>query len=488
MGELKIAKILFAHISKNIEPKIRFIPLGVFGLADFLSKNNHEVKIVNVFAEDDNFDLIEYVKKEKPDFVCLDLHWHFQSSAVIDSAKKIKKELPNVKIVLGGFTASCFSKEISEKFDFIDFVVKGDAEIPLLEIVEGKDPKNIPNIAFNGKQNPVSFVAGKELLEKISFTNFKLLSNYKKYLKFGLAKNDKQNKWFFIYNPGRGCPVNCSFCSGSCLSQKKINGREKVVFVDVEKALEEIKSLAKLGIGVWYASFDPYPEEDYYVHLFKKIKKEKLKIRCKFECWGLPSPEFIDEFKETFVEGSEIVISPETGSEKIREKNKGYYYDNNTLLDCVNYLMQKNVGCVLYFTAGLPYETMDDFVKTLILVNFVRTKFPKVKIMALPIEMEPNSPWFLDGKKYGVVKKRKTFSDFYDVHQKKSSIGYDTENFSEKEILELVNLVNIEANCRIKTSLITKSLSETTLAHQKPKIAELYKLCQICKFYNTCFA
>jgi radical SAM superfamily enzyme YgiQ (UPF0313 family) len=435
------------------------------------------VKIVNVFAEEKGFDLAEYLKKENPDFVCLDLHWHFQSSAVIDAAKRIKKEIPNAKIILGGFTASCFSKEIAEKYDFIDFVVKGDAEIPLLNIVNGKELSKIPAVS----------AADKEILENVSFTNFKLLSNWKKYLKFGLAKDDKENKWFFIYNAGRGCPVNCSFCSGSCSSQEKITGRKKVVFADIEKALEEIKNLAKLGLGVWYTSFDPYPEKDYYVRLFKRIKEERLKIRCKFECWGLPSPEFINAFKDSFVEGSEIVISPETGSEKVRRKNKGYYYDNSTLLDCVNYLMRKEVGCVLYFTAGLPYETMDDFVETLLLVNFIRTKFPKVKIMALPVEMEPNSPWFLEGKKYGIKTKRKTFSDFYGVHKKKSSIGYETENFSEQEILELVNLVNVEANCRIKKSLFTKSLSETTLAQQKPKLGELYKLCQICKFYNNCF-
>ena len=477
-GGTKIAKILFAHTSKDIEPKIRLMPVGVFGLADFLSKNNHDVKIVNVFSEDVGFDLVNYVKKENPDFVCLDLHWHFQSSEVIDTAKKIKKVLPDTKIVVGGFTASCFSKEISEKYDFIDFVVKGDAEMPLLNIVDGKESSKIPE----------TFVADKKILENISFTNFSLLSNYKKYLKFGLGKNDNKNKWFFIYNAGRGCPVNCSFCSGSCMSQEIINNRKNVVFVNVEKALEEIKNLAKLGLGIWYTSFDPYPEGDYYIKLFKRIREAQLKIRCKFECWGIPSPEFIDDFKETFVDGSEIVISPETGSEKIRGKNKGYDYDNNNLINCVNYMTQKNVGCVLYFTAGLPYETMDDFVETLLLVNFVRLKFPQVKIMALPIEMEPNSPWFLDGKKYGVKTKRKTFSDFYAAHQKKSSIGYETENFSEQEILELVNLVNIEANCMKKISLIAKSLSETTLAHQKPKLSELYKLCQICKFYNKCFA
>ncbi|MBN2111639.1 radical SAM protein [Candidatus Woesearchaeota archaeon] len=436
------------------------------------------MKIVNVFAEEKGFDLVEYLKKENPDFVCLDLHWHFQSEAVIEAARKIKQSLPNAKIVAGGFTASCFSKEITEKFDFIDFVVKGDAEIPLLNIVEGRELSKIP----------AHFVAGKEILETISFTNYRLLSNYKKYLKFGLAKDDRENKWFFIYNAGRGCPVNCSFCSGSCLSQKKINNREKVVFADIEKALEEVKSLAKLGLGVWYTSFDPYPDGEYYLRLFKRIREEKLKLRCKFECWGLPSPQFIDLFAETFEKGSEIVISPETGAEKIRERNKGYYYDNSTLLDCISYLMKKEVGCVLYFTAGLPYETMDDFAETLILVNFIRQKFPKVKITALPIEMEPNSPWFLDGKKYGVKTKRKTFSDFYEAHRKKSSIGYETENFSEQDILELVSLINAEAGCRIKKSLFTRAFTETTLLHQKPKLGEVHRLCQICRFYNNCFA
>lgn len=491
----KIAKILFAHTSKDAEPKIRFIPVGMFGLADFLSKNNHNVKIVNSFVEkeeDDNFNLAEFVKKEHPDFLCLSLHWHFQSSEVIDEIRKIKETIPGIKIVLGGFTSSFFSREILENFNFIDFVVRGDAEMPLLYLINGKDYSEIPNLCWRKNneiiQNDITYSADIEILEKISFANFKLLLHYERYLKLGLSLDDRDNRWFFIYNAGRGCSVDCSFCSGSCSSQKRLSRREKAVFVSVEKALEEIRNLAKLGTGVWYTSFDPYPEGDYYIRLFRRIREEKLKLKCKFESWGLPSPEFIDEFEKAFEKGSEIVISPETGSEKVREKNKGYDYDNETLMDCVNCLVKKDVACVLYFTAGLPFENVEDFVKTLMLVNFVRTRFPKVKIVAMPVEMEPNAPWFVEKERYGIRTSRESFEDFYNVHKKRSSIGYSTDNFSEGEILELVNLINAEANCKMKKSVFFKVFSETNLVKQKPKLKEIYNLCKCCKDFNRCFA
>jgi len=487
-------KILFIHLPKEQEPFIRFIPLGLIPLANLLKKQ-HKVEILNYFLEkklNNNFNLIGYIKKNNFKIICFDLQWHYQTTKVIDTAKEIKEEIKNIKIIIGGQTASFFYKDII-KFPFVDFVIRGEAELPLVELIKNinsrkKDFYNIPNIVWKKGnkviENDFSYYADEGILNKLDFTDLTILKNREEYLLLGLEKNKANNKWLFFYNPGRGCNVNCSFCSGSRDSQKMISSREKVIFVNQEKVIKELKKLSKKGLGVWYVSFDP-SSYDYYLELFKKIRKNKIKIRCKFECWKLPTKEFIDEFVKTFVKGSEIVISPESGSEKVRAKNKGFYYTNKALIETLNYLRNKKINTVLYFTAGLPFETLDDFTETLKLVNFLKT-YKNIFIYAVPIEIEPASPMFLNPKKYGIKLKRKTFDDFYKAHKKRSMLGYETPYFKEDEIPELTELILATARCRMKRPVFLKVLEEFP-EKEKLIIKDLWGLCSICRFFKECW-
>ncbi len=489
-----MGKILFLHMPKSVsKPSIMFIPLGAVALANYLKENGHDVSVVNAYVEkmiDSKFDAVKIA--EGYDFVCMPLHWHFQTYDVIETAKKIKKEFPNVKVVLGGFTASFFAEELMKEFKFVDYVIRGDAEVPLLNLVNGDDCEEIPNLAWRntGKvmMNPMTYKLDAKMLNSLSFTDFSLISHLKEYQKLGLPKTDKDNKWMFVYNPGIGCDVNCSYCGGSCSSQKKINGRDMAIFVDIEKAVSELKNLARHSMGVWCVTFDPDSTSTYYVDLFRRLKEERVKIRCKFEAWSLPTKEFVDEFEKTFAKGSEILISPETGSEKVRKANKGFYYSNKKLLEMIKYIDDKGIQCRLYFTAGLAQETMDDFIQTLEFVNKLRVEFKHTVVHAVPIEIEPASPMYMEKGKYGIKSERKSIKDFYSEHKKRSGLGYSTNNFSEDDILELVNLLRAAGECRKKRPVFVKALTEKPEMFKDFPKKELWRFCAICGFFNECFA
>ncbi len=496
-----MGEILFLHVPKSAaKPDIMFIPLGTVALANFLKQKGHEVKIVNVYVEkklDNNFDAVEYAKKNNCKTFCIPLQWHFQTYDVIETARKIKESIPDSAIILGGMTASYFAEEIMKEYSFVDFVVKGDAEIPLLDLVEGKEKSAIPNLVWRKDEvvsNPQTYKLDKEMLESLSFTDFSLISNFEEYNKLALPKGEccshpkeKENTWFFVYNPGIGCSVNCSFCGGSCASQEKINKRNGAMFVDVETALRELKKLSEKSVGVWCAAFDPEHDRQYYINLFRRIQEQGLKMRCKFEAWSLPTKEFIDEFRKTFAEGSEILISPETGSEKVRKLNKGFYYSNDELMDILKYMGEKGVNARLYFTAGLAGEARGDFIQTLVLVNKIRTEFPNVPIHAMPIEIEPAAPIYMDNEKYGIKTARKSIKDFYEVHKKQSGIGYSTEHFSEEDIPEIVNLVRAAGECAMKRPVFLKFLKEAPVMVEAVPLNMLYNLCTVCKHFNRCF-
>lgn len=503
-------EVTFIHVSKIIERRssCMLLPLGLVALANFLKRNHIGSEVIHLELEETlnpKFNLIDYLKLNRRQIICFDLHWHQQSYKVISTIKKIKKNLPNSWIIIGGFTASFFAKEILEDFKEIDFIIRGDSEIPLLNLVrvlktEKKDWQSIPNLAWRTKNgmiiNKQFYVVSQEIIDNLKFSDFPLIKNYQTYIRIrynepeSLYTKEKKDKKYFYYICGRGCSVNCSFCGGSKIAQKIINNRAKPIFIKHKSVIRELKEALKYGLNIWYtSSFDPYQKKDYYIELFKKIRKEKLKLGLHFGTCSLPNKEFIDEFSKTFNKTeSLLIISPESGSELIRRKNRGYFYKNNELIDIIKYADSKGIKCEISFTAGLSFEKREDILKTLSFVDFLRNNFKNLLITFDTKEMEPAAPWFLKRKKYGIFSERKKFKDFYLVHKQKATIGYKTNYFEEEEINKIIQLLRIRAKCfKPQLFLFFKDLLNSRSLFKSCDFKEIHKQCNKCKNFKNCF-
>jgi len=436
---------LLIHVPDTTNNICHLIPIGMFGIADYLTQNKVVTKIIHVGIEkmcNKFFNIANFIRSQQIKIVCFDLHWHYQSWAVINCIKEIKKYAPCVKVIIGGYTASFFAMEIMRKFREVDFVVRGDAEVPLLKLIRAilnnNTPSNIPNILWRNKGriivNKQSYTIGVRQLNKILYSRFDLLKNYKLYIKPSFFYRITKVSLPFFYSPGRGCTVNCSFCGGSRVSQLIINKRKCVIMKSVKSALKDIENSKKYGINSLYMCFDPFVNRKHYIQLFKQIRKSGIKFKMFFECWSLPTKEFIDSFKETFEKGSQIILSPETGSDHIRKKNKGFFFSNKDFFSVMDYLALKKLDVILFFSTGLPFEKKENFLETINFFKRIKARYKNVRFCCSPIRMEPCSPYYLNEKKYCVKSKRKTFMDFYNASKNKVTIGYRTKYFSEKQI------------------------------------------------------
>lgn len=237
--------ILFIHVPKfknYYKPIggysfINFPPMGLLGLADFLRQNRRTSEIIHLGVERQKYgeiDLEKILAERNPDIVGLDLHWHFQCYDVIEVARKIKKIRPDIAVLLGGFTATVFAEEILKTYDFVDFVIRGESEVPIVELHtqyrNGKAYHGVPNLAYREaseiKLNPISFLADTDLLDSISFTDFSLLKDYSTFAESfsrfihlpsvseALQRqifHDRKDYPVFL---GRGCPHACDYCGG----------------------------------------------------------------------------------------------------------------------------------------------------------------------------------------------------------------------------------------------------------------------------------
>ncbi len=447
---------IFVHVPKSNKDGQRasIMPMGLIALADFLTRNGIGTQVLNVDAElseDPDFDLIEYVRG-RTGIVCMDLHWHHQSYDVIDTARRMKHGIADIKIILGGMTAGFFAEEIIKDFPFVDFIIKGDSEEPLLmlcKVLTGKSEMaigSLRNLVYqkNGvRSNPHTYVTPAGTLDDMRFSNFSLMKNAEACLHISLESQEgkKEANKTFYYNIGRGCPVSCSFCGGSNTSQRIIRNCGKVIFKSTESAILDLNGMLGYGIGKWYTSFDPLPGTGAYQDLFRRIRKEGIGINCVFECWRLPTRGFIEDFKRTFGTESMIIISPETGSERVRRINKGYFYGNDELEETLDHITKMGVKCMLSFSAGLPFETREDVDATISYILRLRRIYPSLGMTASTIEMEPASPWFIRPDRYCITTNRKSFMDFYNASKGSPGLGYRTKEFTEEEILSNLKMI-----------------------------------------------
>lgn len=441
--------------------------MGLFAIADYAYRQGYRVGILHLGIEkiiNSKFSLEGYLKETNPKIIGLSLHWHHQSYDVIEIAKLIKKAKPECFIILGGLTASYFHREIIQSFSFIDGVIRGDGEVPFIVLLSkrlrNKETNlfDIPNLTWrkDGEviSNNISYIADSQDLDKLNFTNLKLLKNHELYVKYANNPfiwlnnfNAKVNKLIldrytcFPLCITRGCDMNCSFCGGSRISNLQICKRDGLTFRSVENVVSSVKELKTYGYDSIHVDFSPVNNSVYFKKLFDEIKSQQIKVGCIAAFRALPSRDLIEKLIATFEKPkSKILFSPESASEEARKLNKGHYFSNEQLLDTIKFCSDLKINTEVFFVSNLPFQSYDDIS---IIKNFhinFKKNFSNIRIYMGFLELEPASPMYLYPEKYNIASKRTSFLDFYYAQSGKdnslfSSLGYCQKNsFTKNEI------------------------------------------------------
>jgi radical SAM superfamily enzyme YgiQ (UPF0313 family) len=492
---------LFVHVPKRsnyYKPLddfmfINYVPMGVFALCDVLNKNGITSRIKHVGLEailDEGFSIANWVKEQKIKVVGISLHWHYQSFDVIDVAQKIKQASPETVILLGGFTASRFPREILQNFTAVDAIIVGDAErsvVPFTQAVlrgEGRFA-DVPNCVWRDGEtiieNGISFSAQPADLEGVDFANLGLLDHYEQYRDYfrlpmfwmnnaDLDENMKRRigaEKLFPLAVGRGCLVNCTFCGGSHAAHKRLFNRDRPIFRSATSVVDTMEQALSYGYNGFIVCFDPEPQEDaYYLELMAEVRRRGIHCGFSFETWGLPTPAFIDAFAQTFdLKHSYIALSPETGSDEIRRKNKGIFYTNQQLFETMDYLQAKDVPTLIYLTLGIPGETITHVQQTNLFSRHLRQRYSKILqgLFCLTVQIEPTSAIFEDPAAYEVTSTRASFMDFYRSHSQPNSSPFDHPGYAlhslspdQKEFAEILQRERCENYCFISPKLFGK--------------------------------
>lgn len=268
---------------------------GLLYLASYLRRNG-----VDAYCQWNNWDrdiaslkcnIRGMLDRVQPQIVGVSMKWFPHMARVLEICKIVKEYSVNIRVVLGGNTATYYYQELI-RYPWIDDIILGDGEVPLLKICKNED--NIPNHVYlkDGEimVNPVSYVQDTTNSKDIYLSHLDEIF---------IGKNDPFYAPEFYINTGKGCSENCFYCAGCRDTQKSTFNRTQPFMRGIEEVRKDLQA-ARNYTGRFMFDFDlpSYESCDYHRKIWDGI--DLSGHFCSFYFWKLPSFDFVRLVSETF--------------------------------------------------------------------------------------------------------------------------------------------------------------------------------------------
>jgi len=323
-------------------------PLGLGFLISLLRRKGHKVFFIDNYLKPSNFIEEGYLQRNKIDFVGI----HANTICYCDTLKMLN-EIENLrrknkwkgKIIVGGPHTSVALDSIP---DFVDYVVQGEGERAIIDIIEGNENKR---------------VIKKERIKDLDTLPFQPWDIFSK-MPYDYSCPWLDEKPVFIMNTSRGCPFNCSFCSvGS------IWGR-KYTYFSAERIIDELHYLKKnFGAKAIYFREDNFTMNKKRTITFcEEMSKRKININwaCETRVDSLNDENMVKLMAKAGCKA--VYLGVESGSQRILNiLNKGINIEQ--IEKAVNLCKQYKIRTYCSLIAGVPGETYKDYSLTVKLMN-----------------------------------------------------------------------------------------------------------------------
>jgi radical SAM superfamily enzyme YgiQ (UPF0313 family) len=455
------ALLLHPHRALRDRNEIMVMPLGLLSIAAHLAARGVDAAIHHLGIERQlvpRYDVAAAVAESDPAVVFVVLHWHPQVRPALQLAQLLERRLPQVPIALGGYTASYFARELLAEFPEVDYVVRGDGEEPAAALCAaigaGATPAAlgaVPNLAWRDagevRLNDLSWRVDEANAPALRHAAFEHLRHAEEYLArdlyadFNDAASAARLAGAFYYNPGRGCPVSCSYCGGGALPQLAIAGRRGFLFYPREKVARDLDEAWAAGARTWRASFDPAPGGGAWPAILAEEQRRGHRWRLVYDCWPLPSDELIGAIAGATAEAV-LVLSPECGDDELRRRHRGFHFSNAELLDAVARMRRAGLEAHAFLSVGLPGETRAMVEQTAALARRLRDAGAGVSVC--PMILDPGSPMFEHPDRFRIKPRVRRLRDYYRLHPDDPGPYYRTEPLSEADIRSAVDRIHRE--------------------------------------------
>ena len=299
--------------------------------------------------------LLESIVAWRPDLVGFSVNiWNREF--VSDIMPRIRSRLPEVCLLAGGQEMTNSLVDFLGDIPALDYVVDGEGEIPFRQFLGDWNPKTrrldhpeaVSGLRYrDGEEH--RFTRPAEILESLDEIPSPILA--------GLVPILEKNYLGVLIEGTRGCPFRCAFCFEG-------GKRCKVRTMSIERLKEEVEFMAGCGAESFHM-MDPIlcnsnPERLRRVaQIFRDASGRRGKVYLVVEAYG---DQITDEVAECLNDVAMVDVGLQsTNPETIRAIHRPY--QPKKFVEGLARLRKTNATINLYLISGLPFETIETFLK-----------------------------------------------------------------------------------------------------------------------------
>jgi radical SAM superfamily enzyme YgiQ (UPF0313 family) len=366
---------------KSEEKDTILLPASVLMVAAPLVKAGYKVKIIDQRVDKNWKEILLKEVEEKPMVFGVSVLTGKQILNGLEVSRLVKQN-SETSIVWGGVHPSLLPKQTLEN-DYIDWVVVGEGEETLLELIEAlktKSPlENIKGLGYK-KEGKIILNPQREFidLDRLPETPYHLI-DVEKYVSKKSYATGKPARNLAFYT-SRGCPHRCGFCYNKEFNKRRWRGKS------AEKAVEEMKKLIK---DYQINAFE-IEDDEFFVDIERARKiceliiKENLDIDIFSSCRvNYVANNMDDEYLKLLYRAGfqTLAFGIESGSERILNlMHKDITIEQ--LFETIKKLKKAGINSKYYFMSGFPTETIDDLYKTTDLIQKMKQIDFQIRIPA----------------------------------------------------------------------------------------------------------
>lgn len=265
-----------------------------------------------------------------------------------------KEIVPSICTIVKGAPFLTYNTNTIYENPFIDYVIIGEAELTLKDILDGVPDNEILGICYRENFQPVKndkrpFIDNLDILP---FPARHLVDN-------SIYRRPDNGKVQAVIKVARGCPFHCFFCLATPVSGAKVRTRSPENIVAELKVCVEKYNIKNFLFWSDIFNFD----REWTLELCQKIIESGLKIT-----WSsnTRADTMDDEMaKMMYKSGCRLVsIGVESGSQKMLD-NIGKKITLDDIRNTVKILKKNKIKIYNYFVIGLPWETEETVEETI---------------------------------------------------------------------------------------------------------------------------
>lgn len=327
----------------------------------------------------------------RPDFVLISSMFSVDQMLVDDLVRVVKKSSPQVIVILGGVHAS-IRPEWHFQGSYPDFVVLGEGEITIVELLTelsrpNPDPSRVQGIAYTGSSGSVQFTEPRPLLKELdrpyAYDQVLLLPDgTPRYLDAECRKHPiyvseaiGEDVPAFIMCASRGCPRSCKYCTATRRAGNRI--RHMGAYHLFSQFLTVRK---RFGAAIFCNQSDTFAAHPADIEFLRMVADYRQSSGDQLFALNNPNGFFLEQFFlrnqvshldldmiDLFYRAgfNAVSLAVETLNQRFNDKADWNRIHPARIVDLCHEFRSRGINTDIYMMYGFPGQTYDEFRKDL---------------------------------------------------------------------------------------------------------------------------